>query len=61
METTMESMPRKRIAVSLSTELIKWVDSEVKATTFGSRSHAIEHALVKLKESMTMEKERRPE
>lgn len=51
METNNEFMTKKRIAISLSNDLLKWVDEKVKDTTFASRSHAIEHALTKLKEA----------
>ena len=46
-----DSMVKKRIAVTVSEELLKWVDRKVKETTFANRSHAIEHALTKLKET----------
>jgi metal-responsive CopG/Arc/MetJ family transcriptional regulator len=42
-------MVKKRIAVTISDDLLKWVDHKVKDTTFANRSHAIEHALTKLK------------
>jgi len=44
-------MVKKRIAVTVSDDLLKWVDRKVKDTTFANRSHAIEHALTKLKEA----------
>ena len=44
-------MTKKRIAISVSDDLLKWVDLKIKKTTFASRSHAIEHALTKLKEA----------
>ena len=46
-----ENMVKKRIAATLSDDLLKWVDRKVKDTTFASRSHAIERALTKLKET----------
>ena len=46
----MSVMVKKRIAVTVSDDLLKWVDRKVKETTFANRSHAIEHALTKLKE-----------
>jgi Arc/MetJ-type ribon-helix-helix transcriptional regulator len=52
----MESMVKKRIAVTVSEDLLKWIDRKVKDTTFANRSHAIEHALTQLKE-MTEKKE----
>ena len=47
----MEVMVKKRIAVTVSDDLLKWVDGKVKDTTFANRSHAIEHALTKLREN----------
>ena len=47
----MSVMVKKRIAVTVSDDLLKWVDRKVKDTTFANRSHAIEHALAKLKEA----------
>jgi Arc/MetJ-type ribon-helix-helix transcriptional regulator len=45
----MGSMVKERIAVTISAELLKWVDTKVEDTTFANRSHAVEHALTKLK------------
>jgi Arc/MetJ-type ribon-helix-helix transcriptional regulator len=47
----MESMVKKRIAVTVSEDLLKWVDKKVKETTFANRSHAVERALTILKQS----------
>jgi Arc/MetJ-type ribon-helix-helix transcriptional regulator len=47
----MEIMTKKRIAVTVSEDLLKWVDRKVKDTTFANRSHAIEHALTQLRQS----------
>ncbi|MGA2523654.1 MAG: ribbon-helix-helix domain-containing protein [Candidatus Bathyarchaeia archaeon] len=51
MASNIESMVKKRVAVTISNDLLKWVDEKVKETTFANRSHAIEHALTKLKEA----------
>jgi len=51
MASNIESMVKKRVAVTISNDLLKWVDQKVKDTTFANRSHAIEHALTKLKEA----------
>ena len=42
-------MPRKRVGVTIPEELIEWVDSEVEARKYASRSHAIEVALLELR------------
>ena len=47
----MESMTKKRIAITVSEDLLKWVDRKVKDTTFANRSHAVEHALAQLRET----------
>ena len=44
-------MVKKRTAITISDDLLKWVDRKVKDTTFASRSHAVEHALTKLREN----------
>ncbi len=46
-----EVMVKKRIAITVSSDLLKWVDQKVKETTFANRSHAVEHALTKLREA----------
>jgi metal-responsive CopG/Arc/MetJ family transcriptional regulator len=46
----MESMVKKRIAVTVSEDLLKWVDRKIKDTIYANRSHAIEHALTQLRE-----------
>jgi Arc/MetJ-type ribon-helix-helix transcriptional regulator len=53
----MEVMVKKRIAVTITEELPKWVDAKVKDTTFANRSHAVEHALTILRQSKSQKKE----
>lgn len=43
-------MVRKRIAVTVSDDLLEWIDVKVKDTTFANRSHAVEHALTMLRD-----------
>jgi hypothetical protein len=43
-------MVKERIAVTINADLLKWVDKKVKDTTFANRSHAVEHALTRLKD-----------
>ncbi len=47
----MSDMVKKRIAITISDDLLKWVDRKVKDTTFANRSHAIEHCLTKIREA----------
>jgi len=44
-------MSKQRLHVKVRDNLVKWVDQEIKKALFGSRSHAIEYALIQLKES----------
>jgi metal-responsive CopG/Arc/MetJ family transcriptional regulator len=46
----MANMVKERIAVTISADLLKWVDKKIEDTTFANRSHAVEHALTRLKE-----------
>ena len=43
-------MVKKRIAVTISDDLLRWIDAKVKDTTFANRSHAVERALTTLRE-----------
>jgi len=46
----MVNMVKKRIAVTVSEDLLRWIDTKVKDTTFANRSHAVEHALTTLRD-----------
>jgi Arc/MetJ-type ribon-helix-helix transcriptional regulator len=43
-------MVKKRIAVTVSDDLLRWIDTKVKDTTFANRSHAVEQALTTLRD-----------
>ena len=43
--------------ISISKELLDWIDKKIADLTFGSRSHAIERALTKLKKEMEKKNE----
>jgi len=45
----MRKEKKVKITVSLDRELVEWVEKEIKKKRFGSKSHAIELALYKLK------------
>jgi Arc/MetJ-type ribon-helix-helix transcriptional regulator len=47
----MIGMPKQRLQVTVREDLVKWIDQQVKNLKFANRSHAIEFALLKLKES----------
>jgi metal-responsive CopG/Arc/MetJ family transcriptional regulator len=46
----MESMPKKRVCITLPEGLVEWLDKQVDSRTYADRSHAIEMAIIALKE-----------
>lgn len=42
---------RSKMSVTIDVELIKWIEQQVKKQRFRNKSHAVEYALVKLKEN----------
>jgi Arc/MetJ-type ribon-helix-helix transcriptional regulator len=42
---------RSKMSVTIDVELIKWIEQQVTKQKFRNKSHAVEYALVKLKES----------
>jgi Arc/MetJ-type ribon-helix-helix transcriptional regulator len=46
----MEVVPKKRVSVTLPEELVEWLDKQVESREFADRSHAIEVAILKMKE-----------
>jgi len=42
---------RSKMSVTIDVELIKWIEQQIKKQRFRNKSHAVEYALVKLKES----------
>jgi len=42
---------KKRVYATIREDLVKWIDEEVKKLRFANRSHAIEYALMKLREN----------
>jgi Arc/MetJ-type ribon-helix-helix transcriptional regulator len=45
-----EEMRKKRLQVTLRDDLIGWMDGKIEKAEFASYSHAIEYALMQLKE-----------
>ena len=45
------TMPKKRLQVTVRKDLVDWMDKEVELGKYASRSHAIDRALIKLKEN----------
>jgi Arc/MetJ-type ribon-helix-helix transcriptional regulator len=50
----MENM-KKSISVTIEEELVKWIDQQVKTQRFRNRSHLVELALMKFRESEKQE------
>jgi len=44
--TNEAEMPRQRLTISISKEVLKWIDEQVKEGQFYNRSHAIEKTLL---------------
>ncbi len=55
MSCNMDGMVKKRIAVTVNDDLLKWADKKVKDLTFANRSHCMEVALSRLRDSMDKE------
>lgn len=51
------NMTKKGIAVTITKDLLKWIDGKVKDTTFANRSHAVERALTLLRQAQSEKKE----
>jgi len=47
MKSEVESMARTRISITLPKECVEWMDKQVEARKFFSRSHAIEVLILK--------------
>lgn len=46
----MEGMPKKRVCVTIREDLVKWIEDKIDKGIYASKSHAIERALILLKE-----------
>lgn len=46
----MEDMPKKQVTVTIPKELLEWLDGEVDKRTYADRSHAVEMAILSLRE-----------
>jgi Arc/MetJ-type ribon-helix-helix transcriptional regulator len=44
-------MAKQRLQVTIREDLVRWIDQGVEKLKFANRSHAIEFALLKLKET----------
>jgi Arc/MetJ-type ribon-helix-helix transcriptional regulator len=52
----MESMPKKRVCVTVREDLVTWIDEEIEKGIYASKSHAVERALILLREKKDVEK-----
>jgi Arc/MetJ-type ribon-helix-helix transcriptional regulator len=53
---TVETMAKIRLQVTVREDLVKWTDEQVEKLRFASRSHAVEYALIQLKEKEKIDK-----
>jgi Arc/MetJ-type ribon-helix-helix transcriptional regulator len=49
-------MPKERVGLTLPKELVQWLDDQVKTRVYADRSHAVEVAILTLKEKVEREK-----
>jgi len=45
-------MVKVKLTVSILPELVRWIDEHVKKGVFADRSHAVQYAILKVKELM---------
>ena len=45
------TMAKQRLQVTVRKDLVDWIDSKIEKGDYASRSHAIEKALIKLRET----------
>lgn len=45
-------MPKSKLTVTVSPELITWIEEEVEKGHFADRSHAVQYSLIKVRELM---------
>ena len=45
-----KEMVKQRLQVTVRKDLVQWMDTKIESGEYASRSHAIERALIKLKE-----------
>jgi Arc/MetJ-type ribon-helix-helix transcriptional regulator len=57
MNEKVEGMPKIRRSVTISEELMKWIQEEIKRKRFKDVSHAIEYALYRLMEESKKQRE----
>jgi Arc/MetJ-type ribon-helix-helix transcriptional regulator len=43
-------MVKVKLTVSISPELVRWIDEQVKLGHFADRSHAVQYSVIKVKE-----------
>jgi Arc/MetJ-type ribon-helix-helix transcriptional regulator len=55
MKNNTEDMPKIRRSVTISEDLMKWINEQIECKRFKDVSHAIEYALFKLKEEKAKE------
>lgn len=46
-----EAIEKTRVNVTISNDILKWIDKNIDSRRFASRSHALEFAIMALKEA----------
>ena len=46
----MEDMPKKRMCVTVREDLVAWIEEKIEKGIFATKSHAVERALILLRE-----------
>lgn len=50
MTSELDELKKKRLQVTIREDLVSWMDSKIEKAEFASYSHAIEYALIQIKE-----------
>jgi Arc/MetJ-type ribon-helix-helix transcriptional regulator len=56
-----DKMAKQRLQIPLREDLVKWIDQEISKFRFVNKSHAIEYALVQLREKPSRKPRRKYE
>ena len=45
------TMPKKRLQLTIRKDLVEWMDQKIEKGDYASRSHCVDKALIKLRET----------
>lgn len=51
MSQAVKDMAKQRVYATIRKDLVQWIDTKIESGEYASRSHAIERALIKQKET----------